>query len=389
MRRYHVWTFRAVIGGSVLAAALLVGYFGIGRWWRKASARDVQTAILRRLSSSLAYRQFAQDLKRREAVSPIIDIWLPVQESQSELDDRSVTGDDLKSAVGRIARARGTIRDGNYRLSIVARTEHNNLPFHQSVKLADDIGEVSFSIHNGRLQTYSLALRDLPQLSHLHERFITILAALRGPVLPPQYRSASLQLLDGRACNSRTARHIERLYSGGARWPDIVTERLVHLGFMTSIDEPALYYSSDHFALVSSHLLGVAQALTLGERSCRVCVLATIRNAFGEAVDGEQTILALEQNDAGETTVREVLRIDATEFNADIVNGLVTGRISNPLLWNIVLVVGIIILAVVVRYVLAVCIQIKTLTTKPVMAVVPSSPTGNSAGAKQDETDAE
>jgi hypothetical protein len=45
-------------------------------------------------------------------------------------------------------------------------------------------------------------------------------------------------------------------------------------------------------------------------------------NHFGEPVDASQTIVALEQTSNQAATVREVARVEAVEFDARFVNGL-------------------------------------------------------------------
>ncbi len=397
MSRQHIGVSLALLCLSILAVAVAVRYYGIGRWWSKASSTDIRSSILSRLNSLPPYRQFTSDLRRRALTSLAVDVWLPVQNRRakttappSESDDVDLSDDDLKKVVSRIAHGRGTIDDGHYRVTIIVRREYRVPLFQESVKLADCIGEATLTIHDGQIRACSIALRDLKQISDINERLIGILAALRDPILPIQYRGASLQLLDGRACDLRTARHIEQLYSSAAQWPNNITDRIVHLGFIASARELAIYYRQNHFSLTSADLLGVPRAVTLGERVCRVCVLATMKNAFGEAIDTEQSILALEQADAAEITAREVRRVAAVDFNADLINGLLTGRISNPLMGYILTAVLAAALAIIVRYVLAVCVQIKTLFTKTSINVtVVSGSDSNDADTSQGGTGTE
>jgi hypothetical protein len=398
MNRKRVWAVRALLCVGILAVVAAVRHFGIGRWWNKVSATDVRSSILSRLNSRSEYRQFTADLRRRAVTSLAIEFWFPIQRlradrtvSEDEEDDSDLSDDELRRMLGRITYARGTIADGRYHVTIVVRREYRLMPFRQSIKLADCIGEASVTILSGQVRACSIALRDLKRMSDLNERFVGILAVLRDPVLPPQYRGATLQLLDGRACDFRTAQHIERLYSAASQWPNIITERLVHVGFIASLQDPAIYYRSDHFALASSDLLGTPKAFIWSERLSRICVLATMKNAFDEVIDSDQAILALEQVDRAGVTSREVRRVAAVDFNADLINGLLTGRISNPLLGYVVVAVLVIVCAIVVRYVLSLFVQLKILFTNasPNVTVVSGSNSDGSADTSQDGADTE
>lgn len=353
MSRQGVWVLRTLLCVGIVAVLITVRYYGIGRWWSKASARDIRSSILSHLNSLPEYRRFAADLRRPETTSFAVDVWLPVRRlrvktaaTPLESDDVDLSDEVLQNTVSRITHAQGTVADGRYHVTIIVLRAYRTPLFHASVRLADCIGEAALTIRSGKVQACSIELRDLKQLSTLNGRFVDILAALRDPVLPLQYRGASLQLLDSRACDFRTAQHIERLYSSVAQWPNFLTEKLMHVGFITAPRDSQIYYSPDYFAVASADLLGTPKAYSWSERVCRVCVLATVKNAFGETIESEQTILAFEQTDGIEISAREVRRVAAIDFNADLINGLLTGRISNPLLNYVLITVFVVVLAV-------------------------------------------
>ncbi len=287
---------------------------------------EVRLAITNRLRSIPAFRHYTQDLIRADGARPTI-----------ELIPHASGDEDLRNGVYRVNRADGTVPDGSYRALLVARTAFHNQLFKQPLWLTDYLGNVEFRIHHGQLVMMSLSVGEVAKASLLHARLASTLNAVPHAALESKYPNARLALLDGRACDFRTAKHIERLFANFAGWPEFPAERLVHAIFVAPNREPGSYYRRGDFALTAGWRFGFPQALTLGDdRSCRVCVLATTVNGFGEPVDGTQTIVALEQVGAQPTVVREVLRVDAGEFNADVVNGLLAGGPAYSLIGGIV-----------------------------------------------------
>jgi len=84
-------------------------------------------------------------------------------------------------------------------------------------------------------------------------------------------------------------------------------------------------------------------------------------NSFGEPLDEAQTIVALEQVDGHSTVVHEVLRVDAGEFDADAVNGLLVGHFAYPWIKIIAGVAIVVVLLVVLRFLLGIFVQVKYL----------------------------
>jgi hypothetical protein len=332
---------------AVVIAVPIVGYFGYGRWWGKARAKDIHEAILRELYAKPAYIQFQKEIVQIYIARPAMDIWLSVPELPVKRTDwdklasppedtalldrlfRLEAGSSYQETVSRLDHAVGRIPDGRYRVSLVMRTALSTALLEKPVTLAEYIGEAELAIHNGKLLTISVTLLDLRRISSLHHDMVSVLRSTQREKVDATYHGTRLQLLDASACSFRNAAHLKHLVEDSA---DSAAQRLLHAIFLLpdwrSADllngrSARNYHRDDHFTLASAGRLRIPKALTHGDgESCRICVLATRMNHFGEPVDASQAIVALEQTSNQATTVREVARVEAIEFDARFVNGL-------------------------------------------------------------------
>jgi hypothetical protein len=348
----------AVLVLVLIAAAL--AYIGYGRWWGKADAREIRNAIKGRLYSNPAYRGYTQYLLRSEGIRPAVQL-VP--------DDSST--EDQRKGLNHIARGAGKIPDGQYQGVLFAETSFHSQLFKQPIELKDYVGAVALRIHNGLLVKLSVDTGKLATSSLLRAKLASLLTAVPRTEFDAKYPNARVELLDGRACDFRTAKHIERLFANFAGWPEFAVQRLIHAGFVARLGEAGDHYQRGSFALASGPHLGLPQALRLGsDESCRVCVLVTTVNSFGEPIDDAQAIVSLERVGTKPPVVREVLRVDAGEFDADAVNGLLAGHLAYPWIGTVATLAGVVVFMLLLRFLLGIFVQIKILFAATPQSVV-------------------
>lgn len=332
-------TVIAIIAISLIILA--IRSFGTGRWWAKAEGRDIDIAIRNQVNSDRTYARFHQAIQRAGAARPVLDYW------------------NLVPASGV---AHGTVEDGHYRLSLVARTRMACSFLGRPVQLADYVGDADFTIHNGSLGPVSLHLRDLDLLSRQYVRLTSFLRSTPPATVAADHPGATLELLDARACSFRTAKLIERLYARGLSWPELA-ERFLKVGSIPPRRDSPNYRREDHFTLASETFLGIPQVawITGNAQNCRICVLATQKDPFGESLDGLQSFVALEQAGDSPAIPRDVLRLDSIEFDPALVNLILAGGL--PYARHEYFMVALMLVAILagIRYVLSIATQAKAL----------------------------
>jgi hypothetical protein len=127
------------------------------------------------------------------------------------------------------------------------------------------------------------------------------------------------------------------------------------------------YSREDHFTLASATFLGIPQValITGNAQTCRICVLATQKDPFGESLDGLQSFVALEQAGDSPAIPRDVLRLDSIEFDPALVNLILAGRL--PFARHEYFMVAVMLVAILagIRFVLSIATQVKALFGSP------------------------
>ena len=357
-------------GLATLLLGLAVTYVGYGRWWGLAHASDVRLAVTTHLLATPAYRQYAREIRQIHGVLPEIAI---VPDAAAEERD----------AAKAINQSRGNIRDGHYRVSLVARVELAHQLFARPIKVADYVGQSAIDVKNGQVSTPTFKFRGLDVALLAHAKFVSILAATDAKSLGAKSLYVRLELLDRRACDYKTARHIEQVFGNFTGWSEFAARRLFHVGLLLALRESGDFYYGGNFTLTpeSSRYLGFPQALRMGdEDASRVCILITAVNRYGEPADETQTIAALEQVSREPIVMNEVLQVEASELDVDTVNSLLAGDLPR---WvtDLMSVALLILLLFALRFVLGILVQIKTLITSPTRCVIQ---TESESGVKTD-----
>jgi len=116
-------------------------------------------------------------------------------------------------------------------------------------------------------------------------------------------------------------------------WPELA-ERFLKLKLKVGSIPPwrgsPNYRREDHFTLASETFLGIPQVawITGSAQNCRICVLATQKDPFGESLNGLQSFVSLEQAGDSPAIPRDVLRLDSIEFDPAPVNLILAGVLS-------------------------------------------------------------